>query len=131
MASSGESFVYDTPNDLRHLDAGLGEVVRFALGVAAASAGVLLAAVVWVSTCQGATADTVACGSPQRTLLALAAPGVLLAGGLRAFLRTHQSSRAGRPSTAWQGAGWLLLALMLLVLGTSMPALTGNAVIGV
>ncbi|ULE33659.1 hypothetical protein [Mycobacterium sp. IDR2000157661] len=122
--------MYDTPNDLRHLDAGLGDAVRFALGVAVAGAGVLLAAVVWVSTCQGATADTIACGPPQRTLLALAAPAVLLAGSLRAFIRTHQSARKGRPSAAWQGAFWFLLALMLLVLGTSMPALTGIAVIG-
>jgi hypothetical protein len=125
----GEPFVYHTPGDLRHVDAGVREAVRFALGIAVASAVVLLAAVVWVSTCHGATADTVACGPPQRMLLALAAPGILLAGALRAFVRTYQTWRSGRLSLAWQGAGWILLTLMLLVL-TGTPALTGITVLG-
>ena len=123
--------MYDRPSDLRDADVGVRDAVRFALGVAAAGAVILLAAVFWVSTCQGATADSVACGPPQRTLLALAAPGVLLAGGLRAFFRTHQTSREGRTSWAWHGTGWFLLTLMLLVLTTSMPALAGITVLGV
>ncbi|MEO3761553.1 hypothetical protein ABGB19_25145 [Mycobacterium sp. B14F4] len=122
--------MYDSPGDLRDVDAAVRDAVRFALGVAVLGAVFLLTAVVWVSTCQGATADSVACGPPQRTLLALAAPGVLLAGGVRAFVRTHQTSREGRTSWAWHGAGWFLLTLMLLALTTSMPALAGITVLG-
>ena len=122
--------MYDRSSDLREVDAGVRDAVWFAVGVAVVGAVVLLAAVMWVSTCQGATADTVACGSAQRTLLALAAPGVLLAGGLRAFFRTHQTSRQGRASWAWQGAGWFLLTLMLVVMTTGMSALAGATVLG-
>lgn len=116
-------------SELRHVDTGVRDAARFALGIAAAGAVFLLGAVVWVSTCQGATADLVACGTPQRTLLALAAPAVLLGGGLRAFLRAYQTWRRGEMSWAWHGAGWFLLTSMLLVLTTSMPALTGSVVL--
>lgn len=122
--------MYDRPSNPRDVDAGIRDAVRFTLGVAVMGAALLLTAVVWVSTCQGATADSAACGPPQRTLLALAAPGVLLAGGLTAFFRTHQTSRQRRPSRAWQGAGWFLITLMVLVLTTSMPALAGITVLG-
>lgn len=122
--------MYDSPGDLRHVDAGVREPLRFALAVAVAGVVMLLTAVVWVSTCQGATADSVACGPPQRMLLALSAPAILLAGGLRAFFRTYRTWREGRASWAWHGAGWFLLTLMLLVLTTSMPALTGTTVFG-
>lgn len=122
--------MYHGPSELRHIDTGIRDAVRFAIGVGATGAVFLLGAMVWVSTCQGATADTLACGAPQRTLLALAAPAVLLAGGARAFLRAYQNGRRGEMSTAWQGAGWFLLTSMLLVLATSMPAFTGSAVFG-
>ncbi|MGE2720877.1 hypothetical protein [Mycolicibacterium celeriflavum] len=122
--------VYHGPTELRHIDTGIRDAVRFAIGIGATGAIFLLGAMVWVSTCQGATADTLACGAPQRTLLALAAPAVLLAGGLRAFFRAYQNGRKGEMSSAWHGAGWFLLASMLLVLTTSMPALTGSTVFG-
>lgn len=122
--------MYQSPSELRPVDASVRDAMRFVLGIAATGALALLAAVVWVSTCQGATADLVACGPPQRMLLALAAPGVLLAGGVRAFVRALSTSRKGRSSWAWHGASWFLLALMLVVLTTSMPALTATAVLG-
>ena len=83
----------------------------------------LVVAAVWVSTCDGATADTVACGAPQRTLLALGAPAILMFGGLRAFVRTYQTWRRHETWWAWQGAGWFLMTLMLLVLMMSLPTL--------
>jgi hypothetical protein len=116
--------VFHSPGDLRDLD-NVRDAVRFAVGVALAGAVVLIAAVVWVSTCQGATADLLACGVPQRTLLGLAAPAVLLVGGLRAFFRWYQSWRRGDASWAWHGAGWFLLALMLLML-TTTPNVAGS-----
>lgn len=92
---------------------GVREVVRFSVGVAVAAAVFAAVAALWVSTCGGSTFDTVACGAPQRTLLSLGAPLILLLGGLRAFVRT------------WHAAGLFLLTAMLAVLATSMPAIAG------
>jgi hypothetical protein len=122
--------VYQSPNDLRQDDANVRDAVRFGLGVAAAGVAFLVVAAVWVSTCGGDTADTMACGAPQRTLLAIGAPAILLIGGLRAFVRTYQTWRRQETWWAWQGAGWFLLTLMLLVLTMSMPPLAGLAVFG-
>ncbi len=94
--------MYQSSNDLRHDDANVRDAVRFAIGVAAAGAAFLFVAAVWVSTCDGATADTVACGPPQRTLLAVGAPVILLIGGLRAFIRTYQEWRKRETWWAWQ-----------------------------
>jgi hypothetical protein len=106
------------------------DAVRFGVIVAAVAITFLVTAAVWVSTCSGATADTVACGVPQRTLLALGAPVILLLGGLRAFFRTYQTWRKQETWWAWQGVGWFLLTMMLLVLTMSMPPLAGSAVFG-
>ena len=78
---------------------------------------------VWVGTCGGSTFDTVACGAPQLTLLALGAPLILLGGGLWAFLRTYQVRRQHGISSPWHAAGWVLMVAMLLVLATSMPSI--------
>ena len=122
--------MYKNPNDLRQDDANVRDAVRFGLGVAAVGVAFLVVAAVWVSTCGGATADTLACGAPQRTLLAIGAPVILLIGGVRAFVRTYQTWRKQEIWWAWQGAGWFLLTLMLLVLTMSMPPLAGTAVFG-
>ena len=119
--------MYHNPNDLRHDDANVREAVRFGLLMAVLGVAFLVVAAVWVSTCDGATADTVACGAPQRTLLALGAPVILLIGGLRAFVRTYQTWQRHETWWAWQGAGWFLMTLMLLVLTMSLPTLAGSA----
>ncbi|HZN85009.1 MAG TPA: hypothetical protein VFC01_35730 [Mycobacterium sp.] len=121
---------FRNPNDLRHDDAHVRDAVRFGLVVAVLAVAFLVTAAVWVSTCDGATADTAACGVPQRALLAIGAPVILLIGGLRAFVRTYQTWRNNEPWWAWQGAGWFLFTLMLLVLTMSMPSLAGPAVFG-
>jgi uncharacterized membrane protein len=113
---------------LRHDDANVRAALRFALVVALLAVGYLVTAALWVSTCDGATADTVACGVPQRTLLAVGAPLILLIGGLRSFVRTYQTWRSRETWWAWQGAGWFLFTLMLLMLTMSMPSLAGPAV---
>lgn len=122
--------MHQNSNDLRQDNAQVRDAVRFGLGFAVAGVVFLVGAAVWVSTCDGATADIVACGAPQRTLLAFGAPVILLIGGLRAFFRTYQAWRKEETWWAWQGAGWFLLTLMLLVLTMSMPALAGSAVFG-
>jgi hypothetical protein len=122
--------LYHNPNDLRHDDANVRAAVRFGLVVAVIGVAFLVLAASWISTCDGATADTAACGVPQRALLAFGAPLILLIGGLRAFFRTYQTWRNHETWWAWQGAGWFLLTLMLLVLTMSMPPLAGPAFFG-
>lgn len=122
--------MYQSPERVRQDDPNVRDAVRFGAIVAAVGIGLLLTAAVWVSTCTGATADTVACGAPQRTLLAIGAPVILLIGGLRAFLRTYQAWRKRETWWVWQGVGWFLLTMMLLVVTMSMPSLAGSAVFG-
>ncbi|MGY4653224.1 hypothetical protein [Mycobacterium sp. URHB0021] len=122
--------VYQQSHDLHQDDANVRGALRFGVAVAVAGVVFLVVAGFWVSTCSGATADTVACGAPQRTLLSIGAPVILLVGGLRAFFRTYQTWRRHQTWWAWQGAGWFLLTLMLLALTMSMPALAGPAVFG-
>ncbi len=95
-----------TQDQLRHDETGFREAARFSVVVTVAAVVFVVVAAVWVSTCGGSTADTVACGTPQRTLLALGAPIILLLGGLRAFVRTYQVWRQGGTWWPWQGAGW-------------------------
>ncbi len=117
--------MYRTTDDLRHGDThsreGVLDAVRFSVVVAVAAVVFLAVAQVWIGTCGASTFDALACGAPQVTFLALGAPLILLAGGLRAFLRTYQVSRDGGISWPWQGAGWFLIAATLLVLAKSMP----------
>jgi uncharacterized membrane protein len=120
--------VSHSPNDLRQDDANVRAALRFALVVAVLAVGYLVTAALWVSTCDGATVDTAACGVPQRTLLAIGAPVILLIGGLRSFVRTYRMWRNHQTWWAWQGAGWFLFTLMLLMLTMSMPALAGPTV---
>ena len=118
-------YVYHNPNDLRHDDANVRDAVRFAAVTAVLGVAFFVVAAIWVSTCVGTTVDTAACGVPQRTLLAFGAPVILLSGGLRAFWRTYQTWRRHETWWAWQGAGWFLMTLMLLVLTTTVPTLAG------
>ncbi|HEU4362527.1 MAG TPA: hypothetical protein VFR27_13640 [Mycobacterium sp.] len=99
--------------------------IRFAAVVTVSGVAFLLLAALWVSTCQGATVDTAACGLPQRTVLALGAPAILLGGGLWAFTRTYRVWRDHGTWWGWQGAGWFLLTLMLIALMMGVPAILG------
>jgi hypothetical protein len=100
--------------------------IRFAVVAALAGVGFVIVAALWVSTC-GASAgiDTVACGVPQRTLLGLGGPAILLSSAIWAFFRTYRVWRDGGVWWGWQGAGWFLLTLMLLTLTMSFPLLAG------
>ncbi|WP_204803997.1 hypothetical protein [Mycobacterium riyadhense] len=88
--------------------------IRFAVLAMIAGVGFVILAALWVSTCPGASVDTVACGPPQRTVLALGGPLILLIAGLWAFLRTYRVWRDGGTWWGWHGAGWFLLTLMML-----------------
>lgn len=105
--------------------------IRFAVLAAVAGLAFVVVAAVWASTCTGAMAiDTVACGAPQRTILAFGAPVILLAAGCRAFVRTYRIWRDYGTWWAWQGAGWFLLMLMLLTLTMGAPIIAGPALAG-
>lgn len=117
-------------NHSRSDPAGVREATRFAVVVVAVSVAFLGTAVVWVSTCTGATADIVACGVPQRALLAAGAPAILLVGALRAWLRTYQSWRRRETWWAWQATAWVLMSLTLLVGVLSLPSLAGPGLFG-
>ena len=101
--------------------------IRFALLTTGAAVGFLVLAALWVSTCPHTGVDTAACGTPQRTVLALGAPVILLAGGLWAFLRTYRIWRVEGTWWGWHGAGWFLLTLMIVTLSMGVPAIAGPA----
>ncbi|BBZ49232.1 hypothetical protein H7H82_08950 [Mycobacterium heidelbergense] len=99
--------------------------IRFAVLAAAAGVGFVILAALWVSTCPASGVDTVACGAPQRTLLALGGPLILLASGLWAFLRTYRVWKARGTWWGWHGAGWFLLTLMVVALGLGVAPIAG------
>lgn len=117
--------MYRTSEDLRRNGTAVRETVieaaRFSAGVAVIAVLVVAAAELWIGTCAGSTFDALACGAPQTTFLALGGPLILLAGGLRAFHRTYQVWRNDGIAWPWHGAGWFLMAAMLLVLTKSVP----------
>lgn len=48
---------------------------------------------------------------------AVLVPTIVFIGGVGAFVKTYQVWRAAGVWVIWQGAGWFLLALMLIFLG--------------
>ena len=104
--------------------------IRFAVLAAAAGVGFVVMAALWVSTCGGTSVDTVACGPPQRTLLALGGPLILLVAGLWAFLRTYLVWRSEGVWWGWHGAGWFLLTLMIVTLSMCVVPIAGPVLAG-
>lgn len=128
--------VYDLPrpehrgtrDQLGHQDHNVHAAIRFAVLSLALAVSFILIGAVWVSTCNGAAdLDTVACGAPQRTMLGLGGPLILLVAGLWAFLRTYRVWKSDGTWWAWQGAGWFLFTAMLFALATGLPAIAGPA----
>jgi hypothetical protein len=99
--------------------------IRFAVIAAVVGVGFVIMAAAWVSTCGGVNADTVACGPPERMLLAFGGPLILLAAGLWAFLRTYRVWRDEGTWWGWHGAGWFLLTLMVVTLSMGVPPIAG------
>lgn len=99
--------------------------IRFAVVAAVLAVGFLVLAALWVSTCPGTGVDTVACGPPQRTLLAFGGPVILLAAGLWAFLRTYRVWKANGTWWGWHGAGWFLLTLMIVMVAMGVAPIAG------
>lgn len=99
--------------------------IRFAAVAAVLAVGFLVLAALWVSTCPGTGVDTAACGPPQRTLLALGGPVILLAAGLWAFLRTYLVWKANGTWWGWHGAGWFLFTLMVVMVAMGVAPIAG------
>jgi hypothetical protein len=97
--------------------------VRFVGLVVAVAMLVLVLGLLWVSGCKSGTGDEALanCGAVQRNLVGIGSPLILLLGGLGAFVRTYQVWRAGGRWWIWQGSGWFLLVLMLVVLTMTVP----------
>jgi hypothetical protein len=97
---------------------------RFTGVVVAVALLVLVLALVWVSGCKSGSGDgsLAHCGLLQRNVLALGSPLILLLGGVVAFVRTYQVWRTRGRWWIWQGAGWFLLAFMVVVLTMAAPA---------
>jgi anti-sigma-K factor RskA len=86
------------------------------------SAVVYVAAVV---VCAGGAFALYAVGDRESVPKAIATPVVLFVGGLGALGKTYADWRAHRTWPIWQGAGWFLLALMLISLGIPAMGLMG------
>jgi hypothetical protein len=110
------------PRDM-HGDSDSHAATRFGFAAAGVGAVLLVAAAAWISTCAGATAGGLACGAPERSLLALAAPAVLLVAGIRAFARAYHASRQRENWRNWQCAALALMALTLLALTLALSML--------
>lgn len=107
---------------LGQVDSDVHHAVRYAALAAAVGIGYLVVAALWDSTCKGAmSVDTAACGAPQLTILAFGGPLILFAAGVWAFVRTYRVWRAEGTWWAWQGAGWLLMVLMVVTLALAVP----------
>lgn len=101
-------------------DQGVRDAVRTGLVFAVAGVLFLATASLWMSTCTGSTIDALACGAPQRAGAAVGAPLILVMGGAVSLLRGARVQRETPAWWAWQGAGWMLIALAAI---TTLPAL--------
>lgn len=113
---------HSTGDHLGQVDNDVHHAVRYAVLAGMAGVGYLVVAALWDSTCKGAmSVDTAACGVPQLTILAFGSPLMLFAAGVWAFVRTYRVWRNEGTWWAWQGAGWLLMMLMVVTLALGAP----------
>ena len=119
----------DLSNPTRGLRRGVGfdepgvrDAIRTGLGFALAGLLFLFVADLWIGTCTGSIAQAAGCTVPQRTMLALGAPALLLAGGVWAMVHGFRA-RENSARWAWQAAGWSLVALTVISVYLSLPSL--------
>ncbi|WP_067542280.1 hypothetical protein [Nocardia crassostreae] len=96
------------------------QAVKYVVGVLVVTAVAAGLAVVWASARDACLdAESMLCDTPSRLVVGLIPGGILLTGGLGAFVLTVRAWRAGRAWPIWQGAGWFLLVLMVLYLSVA------------
>lgn len=112
----------DTSNPQRDR-ATFAAAVKFAVVFILIALAAFLGALAWLHGCKMGTGQGALenCSALQRNTLAIGPAGVLFIGGVSAFVRTYQVWRARGGWWIWQGAGWFLLVLMLLVLFMTTP----------
>lgn len=96
---------------------------RFTGIVVAISLVVLMVSLAWLSGCKSGSGEGALahCSGLQRNTLAIGPPAVLAIGGVWAFVRTFRVWQARGGWWIWQGAGWFLMVLMLVVLTMTTP----------
>lgn len=109
--------------EFREDDPSVHQAAKFTLVTGVLGIAVLLLAAALLRNCHGV--DTAACGTPYRTVLALVGPVILFGGGVWAFVHTYRAWRRYQTWWAWQGAGWFLFLLMMVVLTMGLPVLVG------
>ena len=112
----------DTSNPRRDR-ATFAAAVKFGAVFVAVALLILLGSMAWMSGCKTGTGEGALhnCSALQRNTLAVGPAIVLFIGGVWAFVRTIRVWRARGGWWIWQGAGWFLLVLMLLVLTMTAP----------
>ncbi|MEU0543851.1 hypothetical protein [Nocardia sp. NPDC005978] len=101
----------------------LRRAARYVIGVLIVAAVAAVIVFVWAAARnQCLEADTMLCDSTARVIVGLVPGGVLLAGGVGAFVITIREWAAGRTWPIWQGAGWFLLTLMVAYLSIAGSA---------
>jgi len=97
--------------------------VKFVTVFVAVALVIMLGAMGWMSGCKTGTGQGAldSCTALQRNALAVGPAAVLFVGGVWAFVRTLRVWRARGGWWIWQGAGWFLLVLMLVVLTMTAP----------
>ncbi len=98
-------------------------IFTLAVSVAAVLATVLIAISAGRHSEECADAAFAICANPERNLLAILPPAILLFGGLAAFVQTYRAWRAAKAWPVWQGAGWFLFIFMTIYLGFASQAL--------
>lgn len=85
------------------------------------TAGVVTAAVLIWAAARGRclNADGILCDTTARLAVGLGPGLVLLGGGLGALVLALRAWRAGRAWPIWQGAGWILLTIMVIYLSVA------------
>ena len=112
----------DTSNPQRDR-ATFAAAVKFVAAFVAVALVILLGSMAWMSGCKTGTGQGALdnCTALQRNTLAVGPAVVLFVGGAWAFVRTFRVWRARGGWWIWQGAGWFLLVLMLVVLAMTAP----------
>ena len=89
---------------------------RYTVAVIAAALIVVALTFAWAATNRDAcaAAQQFVCQNPDRYVLAVAPAAILLLGGLGAFVRTYTVWKSDGTWPIWQGAGWILMTLMLV-----------------
>lgn len=113
-------------DNLGRIDNDVRQAGRYLLLWGVVGTALLVLVAFWLRGCGPlAEANTAACGKPERITLALVPPVVLFGAAVGAFVRTFRLWKVERTWWGWQGAGWFLLTLMVLVVTTGLPALAG------